>query len=182
VGEVFGEDRTFLPKSLPTFPPNNHICGTEQDHREGGEYLPALPPVTFREDGLPTCCGPLPVPPPPPPPPAGETCPTAEEVMAEETFEGVTGEVGTSHWVRVTGFIADRVYYCTFTNSSSSHVQLLSWISAVCPPPPETLIADTSIAFEGFLFSSFGGATGDRLFRFDSLTEGQSYTLRVWAL
>jgi len=34
-----------------------HHCGTEQDFREGGVYDPSLPPVEYRPDGLPTCCG-----------------------------------------------------------------------------------------------------------------------------
>jgi hypothetical protein len=35
----------------------NHQCGTARDFAEGGEYLPDLPPVEYRADGLPVCCG-----------------------------------------------------------------------------------------------------------------------------
>jgi hypothetical protein len=35
----------------------SHVCGTPEDFAEGGLYLPDDPPVTYRTDGLPSCCG-----------------------------------------------------------------------------------------------------------------------------
>ncbi len=33
------------------------VCGTDEDFREGGLYAPLLPPATYGNQGLPTCCG-----------------------------------------------------------------------------------------------------------------------------
>jgi len=180
VGEVYGEERNFAPKALPTFVVTDHICGTEQDHREGGLYLPDLPPVTFREDGLPTCCGPIPEPPPPPPPPVGETCGTAEDIEVGETFEGITGEVGTEHWLRVVGITAGNLYSITFDPSASDVVYMRGWKFGTCPPPDETIVADTSIANDGFAFSTIVGTfPTEVLWRFISLVEGEAYSFRL---
>lgn len=98
---MFGEARTFLPKSLPTFLPTDHICGTRQDHEEGGEYRTDLPPVEYREDGLPTCCGPMPEPEPEPEacPLGVPTCELAPPGMVNEMCDVLPAAVGET-WRR----------------------------------------------------------------------------------
>lgn len=57
VGLVPGAKRTALPGLEKPLATGAHRCGTEDDFRLGGEYLPDVPPVERRPDGLPVCCG-----------------------------------------------------------------------------------------------------------------------------
>jgi hypothetical protein len=49
-----------VPTGKPVVRPGTgrgHVCGTDEDFREGGIYAPLDPPVTYGVQGLPTCCG-----------------------------------------------------------------------------------------------------------------------------
>lgn len=56
VGEVYNEPRPFSRPFLIAPPNFNHICGTPEDHAEGGTYEPLKPPVIYAWNGLPLCC------------------------------------------------------------------------------------------------------------------------------
>jgi len=56
-GEVYGAEKIFSPEQQKPGALGGHVCGTETDFREGCLFLPDEPPVTYRTDGLPTCCG-----------------------------------------------------------------------------------------------------------------------------
>jgi hypothetical protein len=59
IGEIRDADRVFNPK--PAVGVNGaHVCGTERDFQEGGEYLPDLPPTVYGGSGFAACCKPLP--------------------------------------------------------------------------------------------------------------------------
>lgn len=50
-----------IPTGKPRVKPGTgrgHFCGTEEDFREGGLYLPDDPPVLYGRLGLPACCNP----------------------------------------------------------------------------------------------------------------------------
>jgi len=97
LGEVYGEERPFVWLDPLEHTPTPHICGTEADHLMGSEYRPDLPPVTFRADGLPTCCGPIP-PEPPPDPVPGPVCAEAMTIdVAQEVTETHPGGLDY-HW------------------------------------------------------------------------------------
>lgn len=56
VGEVYGADRTFIRKPLMGPVPGKHICGTEDEFRNG-EILDLTRPLTvYLPSGLPVCC------------------------------------------------------------------------------------------------------------------------------
>ena len=59
VGEVNFADRPFdgWNRIVPPVP-GDHLCGSEDDFRNGGTYRPDLPPFERGEDGLPLCCRP----------------------------------------------------------------------------------------------------------------------------
>lgn len=49
-----------VPTGKPIVRPGTgrgHVCGTDEDFREGGLYEPLEPPATYGVQGLPTCCG-----------------------------------------------------------------------------------------------------------------------------
>lgn len=51
---------TVVPTGKPVTRPGTgrgHVCGSEEDHREGGLYEPLEPPVVYGQLGLPHCCG-----------------------------------------------------------------------------------------------------------------------------
>jgi hypothetical protein len=52
---------TVIPTGKPRSKPGSgkgHVCGTEGDFANGGLYQPALPPVAYGMQGLPSCCNP----------------------------------------------------------------------------------------------------------------------------
>jgi hypothetical protein len=58
-GQPIYDGRVPPRKFYPVKPAANgaHRCGSDEDFAEGGEYRPDLPPVVYRPDGLPLCCG-----------------------------------------------------------------------------------------------------------------------------
>ena len=58
VGEVDGAPRRFIRDVTPPGLIGDHVCGTEQDFGEGGEYRPDLPPAEYAQDGWLKCCEP----------------------------------------------------------------------------------------------------------------------------
>lgn len=61
----FGDDNcdfeTIVPTGKPRTKPGSgggHVCGTEEDFRDGGLYLPDDPPELIGMQGLPACCNP----------------------------------------------------------------------------------------------------------------------------
>lgn len=51
---------TVVPTGKPVARPGTgrgHVCGSEEDFREGGRYEPDEPPVVYGQQGLPQCCG-----------------------------------------------------------------------------------------------------------------------------
>jgi len=121
-GEVYGEERTFLPKLHPPGPPNAHICGTERDFREGGEYTPSLPPITYRVDGLPTCCGPLPASPPPPPAPPGLFCAESKVVGQDFNVSEVHPGGLVRHWFICSGLTVPGTYHVSGEAETPSRI------------------------------------------------------------
>jgi hypothetical protein len=100
-----------IPTGKPRTKPGTgkgHVCGSEEDHREGGLYLPDEPPVLYGMLGLPACCNPpvvmrggvvdggkavVPVVP-------GQTCLTATPAALGETLL-LDVLAGQQAWVRV---------------------------------------------------------------------------------
>lgn len=60
VGEVFDRPQPFDQGVPRVGADGGHVCGTEDDFRDGGLYLPDEPPVEYAGDGLPLCCRPAP--------------------------------------------------------------------------------------------------------------------------
>lgn len=59
VGDLLFADTTLeKPNVVNPLPAGDHYHGTEEDFREGGLYLPDLPPFPRDEDGIPTVCRP----------------------------------------------------------------------------------------------------------------------------
>lgn len=58
VGELPGQRKRFLAGFVPRGLPGVHVCGTDTDFEEGGEYAPLLPPVRYSASGWPLCCDP----------------------------------------------------------------------------------------------------------------------------
>lgn len=56
VGEVAGASRATDLGRVPAGLDGGHVCGTAADFDQGGEYLPALPPVEYDANGYPRCC------------------------------------------------------------------------------------------------------------------------------
>lgn len=56
-GEVFNAPREYHQQPPVPGALGQHVCGTEEDFRDGEKYLPDLPPVVYSPEGLPTCCG-----------------------------------------------------------------------------------------------------------------------------
>lgn len=59
IGEVSFADRPFdgWGRIVPPTP-GDHLCGSPEDFREGGRYLPDDPPFPRADDGIPFCCRP----------------------------------------------------------------------------------------------------------------------------
>ena len=57
VGEVYGAPRPFTRWAAFPLATGGHVCGTPDDFAGLGTYRPDLPPVQYRPDGLPRCCG-----------------------------------------------------------------------------------------------------------------------------
>ncbi len=99
-----------IPKALA-----KHICGERIDFGEGGYYDPLAPPVPYRPDGLPSCCGPadpdaggmgmgghvipLIIPPAPPFNP-GNTCATAGVANVDQLYTFTSSSIG-SQWIKL---------------------------------------------------------------------------------
>lgn len=90
-----------------------HVCGTDEDFREGGSYEPEGEPVTYGQQGLPTCCGApvvaggavsdsgqvvvlVPIVP-------GQACEDATEIPLGEWLE-VFVPAGNNYWLRFPSF------------------------------------------------------------------------------
>lgn len=58
VGELPGERKRFLKGEVPKGLPGVHVCGTDRDFEEGGEYDPDQPEVQYGTLGWPLCCDP----------------------------------------------------------------------------------------------------------------------------
>lgn len=56
-GEVFNAPREYHQANPIAGADGHHVCGTEEDFRDGERYLPDLPPVEYSPEGLPRCCG-----------------------------------------------------------------------------------------------------------------------------
>ena len=61
VGEVSGAARSTDLTRAPRGSGRGHVCGTEEEFREGAHYDPDAPPVLYGGSGLPHCCGLWPV-------------------------------------------------------------------------------------------------------------------------
>jgi len=61
VGEVSGAARSTDLTRAPRGSGRGHVCGTEEQFREGAHYDPDAPPVLYGGSGLPHCCGLWPV-------------------------------------------------------------------------------------------------------------------------
>lgn len=57
VGEVFDSPQPWNRGTPIPGADGKKVCGTEQDFRDGGQYLPDLPPVEYTPEGLSLCCG-----------------------------------------------------------------------------------------------------------------------------
>lgn len=58
VGEVYNGWREYHRETVPAVMKGGHVCGTDEDFAEGGEYLPDEPPVKRDRNGYPLCCQP----------------------------------------------------------------------------------------------------------------------------
>jgi hypothetical protein len=58
VGEIYGAPRTYHRGKRKPLASGLHQCGTAADYAGAGVYDPTSPPVVYRNDGLPICCGP----------------------------------------------------------------------------------------------------------------------------
>jgi len=58
VGEIYGAPREWILGAKKPLANGRHQCGTEADFGGAGVYDPLSPPVVYRNDGLPMCCGP----------------------------------------------------------------------------------------------------------------------------
>lgn len=58
VGEVASADRVTTLARAPAGTGRGHVCGTEEEFREGGTLEADLPPVDYGALGLPLCCEP----------------------------------------------------------------------------------------------------------------------------
>lgn len=56
VGEVDGAPRPFIHDAVPPGLIGDHVCGTEDDFEQGGQYRPDLPPAEYDADGWLRCC------------------------------------------------------------------------------------------------------------------------------
>jgi len=57
IGDVWDAPKTIDHFEAPIDALGKHQCGDERDFEEGAEYDPDRPPIPYREDGLPVCCG-----------------------------------------------------------------------------------------------------------------------------
>ena len=58
VGEIYGAPRVYTRGAIKPLANGLHQCGTPADFAGRGVYDPLSPPVVYRDDGLPMCCGP----------------------------------------------------------------------------------------------------------------------------
>ena len=59
IGEEYRPRRRYIRKDRIPGAVGPHFCGTIYEFRNGCEYRPDLPPVLYRDDGLPLCCNPF---------------------------------------------------------------------------------------------------------------------------
>jgi len=57
LGEVPGAPRVYNRQTVKPLAGGNHQCGTPDDFEWGAHYDPLRPPILYRPDGLPWCCG-----------------------------------------------------------------------------------------------------------------------------
>lgn len=56
VGEVPGSRKKINHMKPVLGASGQHVCGTEDDFSDGAIYTPPMPPIPYRNDGLPECC------------------------------------------------------------------------------------------------------------------------------
>lgn len=56
VGEVFDRPQPFTPGEWIPGATGERVCGTEEDFRDGGQFLPDAPPMLYTPEGLSLCC------------------------------------------------------------------------------------------------------------------------------
>jgi len=57
VGEVYGTPRNYNGQKMKPEALGEHNCGDERDYAEGCVRDTSLPPVVYKSNGLPECCG-----------------------------------------------------------------------------------------------------------------------------
>lgn len=169
-----------IPTGKPRVKPGTgkgHWCGSEEDHREGGLYLPDEPPVVYGMLGLPQCCNPpvvmrggveddgaaaLPVVP-------GASCETAYVIPLGE-WVTVTIPAGVEGWLKHTapdGFSNRKI-----SAEEVSNAPFLDLAYGFCPGPtsigslglPDEFVFGGDV-FGSSLFIAQPASVSDQVFR-----------------
>lgn len=126
-GEIYDPfDRPYNGKLPIPGVPAGHICGTPEDFANGCSLTDPRPPLEYRADGLPACCGGVVVgsggagaggsavvavsanP--------GPTCLAASAVAFGVPFGGtITGPPTTIHWWKLPPLVIGQTYHATIT-------------------------------------------------------------------